>query len=41
MSETMIMLGLSFPYYVDFFAGIVLFKFLIEIVDLEEEREKP
>ena len=41
MSETFIMLGLSIPYYVDFFAGVVLFKFLIELVDLEEERAKP
>lgn len=41
MSETFILLALSIPYYVDFFAGIVLFKFLIEIVDLEEERSKP
>jgi hypothetical protein len=41
MNETYILLFLSIPYYVDFFSGLFIFKFLAEIVELDEFRLKP
>jgi hypothetical protein len=41
MNETFILLLLSVPYYVDLVAGIFTFRFIKEIMELDEEREKP
>lgn len=40
MDETTILLLLSIPYFVDLMAGIFCFRFLLELSELDEEREK-
>jgi hypothetical protein len=39
MDETTILLLFSIPYFIDLFSGIFCLRFLIELSDLDEERE--
>ena len=40
MNETNIILLLSIPYYIDFISGCFTYKLSIEIIELDEDREK-
>ena len=40
MNETTIILLLSIPYFIDFMSGCFTYRLSIELLDLDEEREK-